>query len=306
MLQRLRSAMNFTPRRWYAEVSKDGTHKAVTLIWARKAEEAYDDHVAIVWNLGKDGPVLEADDRLFALGSAAFAINAIQQDVDNEDPAANVKFLRDPKNLDFIDTPNGKLGDLLVAARCRLMNPTYLLPVTAGWVDGEQGLIRLQVSVNCPSRTDVLKNPDDTYHYIGALIALKLPDGAKDWTPTSFLATRIWKGAPGHWADVKLPIEGQVFAAAKAAAALADRRGFGWLNVARVIELRNSGRPLAGTVGETHAFETAALLLKIQTATDDKVTPTAIEGFLRHAGFLATTISDKGIVDAVPTFGMTP
>lgn len=54
------------------------------------------------------------------LGSTAFALSLIQSEISDGLRSANVRFLRDLHNLNFLSTPQGKLGDLLAAGRCVL------------------------------------------------------------------------------------------------------------------------------------------------------------------------------------------
>jgi len=297
MLARLKVSIGFKPQKWYADTRSYDGKKVVSLTWTRKPGETEADRAGIVWKLDNGVPVLEENDRLFGLGSAAFAINEIEQDVDNEVRTANTLFLHDPKNLNFVQTPNGRLGDLLATAGCHIGEPLYVWPVAAGFIDKGNGFVRFQATVDCP-----LSAVSNVYSQQGALIAMKLVDGAKDWLPTSFLAERLWRGKPGHWSDVDLPIEDQVIEVAMNAANMPRRYGFEWVDVVRVIELRNSGKSLPDAAGDMHAFETDGLLLKIQTNTNGLVRPAAIETFLRHAGILATTMSDDGIVRSIPLF----
>jgi len=185
------------------------------------------------------------------------------------------------------------------SARCRLMNPTYVNVVA----DEERKRIRVHASVIC--HVDILntsKPIEVAYNSIGALVTFTLAAGNDTWVPTSFLAQRIWMAQPGHWGDFDLPVERQTFNVAQVAAAMAPKgSGFAWPDVAKVIEIRNSDHPPANDVSAMNAFETATMLLNIQRATDGKLTPKNIEGFLRHAGISGTKLSDDGIIHFVPS-----
>lgn len=303
IIARLSSVAHFVPRKWYAEVSKDGKERAVSLQWVHNKDDADDESLSVTWDIAPDGRVLGTDDRLFDLGSSAFAVDAIQNDVNEERADANVNFLRDPTNLNFVVTPQGKLGDLLAAAKCRLANPTYVSGVIASFSASGKAYVQLQATVNC--RYDMFKFKDiveGTYNFTNALVAFVLADGETEWVPASFLAARIWNGRSGHWAEVNLPVEQAVFGAAKAAAAGAAP-GFAWPDAARVVEIRNSAHPLADNMDAMRAVETVGMLVRIQRVTGGKVTPRVVEGFLRHAGIMATTMSDEGIIQMVPLMG---
>ena len=178
MVARLSSVARFVPRKWYAEVSKDGKERAVSLEWVHSKSDGNDEALSVTWDIAPDGRVLGTDDRLFDLGSSAFAVDAIQNDVNEERPDANVKFLRDARNLNFVATPQGKLGDLLTAAKCRLANPTYVSRVIASFSASKKAYVRLQATVNCPHDILKLKNPvEGIYTFNNALVVFLLTDG---------------------------------------------------------------------------------------------------------------------------------
>jgi hypothetical protein len=271
----------------------------VSMTWARTRGESEDDTAPITWDVAADGHI-GIGDSLFDLGSSAFAVYTIQNDVNEARPDANIRFLRDPANLNFVPTPHGNFGDLLVAAKCRLANPTYLDRVVPPFSTAGKPHVRIQATVNCAYSLSKLAALEDIYHHSGALIAFLLQDGETEWEPASFLAARIWNGLPGHWDEVSLPIEQELLSVARGASEITTLPGVTWPDLARVVELRNSGHPLRDNIGGTHAFETLGLLARIQTATDNKVTPRSVEVFLRHAGVVATFISYDGIVRAAP------
>jgi hypothetical protein len=50
MVEQLGTAIHFKMVRWFAEISKDGTRRTVSLAWVSKPGDTEDDTVSISWN----------------------------------------------------------------------------------------------------------------------------------------------------------------------------------------------------------------------------------------------------------------
>ena len=93
--------------------------------------------------------VTAPNDREMELGWQAYALSLIQSEIDDEEQGANRTFLHDVSNLNFVQTPQGKLGDLLKRGRCKLGDPVGVdyVPKVQGIEQGD--FFRLQLSVDC-------------------------------------------------------------------------------------------------------------------------------------------------------------
>lgn len=142
----------------------------------------------------------------------AFALSLIQGEIDDEDRGANRRFLHDLPNLNFVQTAQGRLGDLLLKGRCKLGDPVGVdyLDSWGGPEHPTKGdFWRLQLSVDC-------NIPGPSYFTRDGLI-LFLKRGNEPWEPLSFFAHRIARSPPGSWFDRADPREDAVFEAAKRA-----------------------------------------------------------------------------------------
>ncbi|MFB9264617.1 hypothetical protein ACFFWD_15800 [Bradyrhizobium erythrophlei] len=127
---------------------------------------------------------------------------------------ANLRFLHDPVNFNFVMTAQGKLGDLLRRGRCTIGDPVgvdYLQKVDDKEAT-KSDLWRVLIMVNCN-----IRGPRDFTR--GGVIIFETCDG-QAWEPRSFLAKRIATYPPGSWFDRSWfdrahPKEQEVFKAGK-------------------------------------------------------------------------------------------
>ena len=191
IITKVAKVAHFIPREWeVGQKNESGT--PVFFSWARHRTDTEDNEYSISWSVGADGTMTIGP--LYAkpmeLGWQAFALSLIQGEIDDGDQGANYRFLHDVSNLSFVQTSQGKLGDLLKRGRCTLGDP-----VGVDYVDSNQqgDFFRLQLSVDC----DI---PGPKYFtHDGVIIFVK--NGAEPWHPQSSFAHRIATNPPGSWFD---------------------------------------------------------------------------------------------------------
>lgn len=198
-------AAHFTPRDWDADDS------SVTLSWVKRSNDKSGDEYTIYWEVGQDGNITMGPPyaRTMELGWQAFALSLIVSEVVDGDREANLPFLHDPSNYNFVATAQGKLGDLLRRGRCAIVEPVGVdyLPKLTDKLDEKGDFWRIQLSVNC-------NIPGPRYFtHEGVIIFMK--HGTEDWQPQSFFAKRIATYPPGAWFDRADPTEQETFDAAR-------------------------------------------------------------------------------------------
>ena len=216
----------------------DGSSKSVVLTWAKHPKAKEDDEYTISWEINQDGSLTLGPPyaKTMELGWQAFALSVIQSEITDGDKGANKRFLHDLANLNFVDTPQGKLGDLLARGKCSLGDPVGVdYTDTWGRDNPEKGdFWRLQLSVNC-------RIPGPRYFTHDGLI-LFMKHGTEAWRPYSFFAHRVATSPPGgSWFIASNPNEQQAFGLV---AAFAKRMGWDEENteaVMKAAELRNDG-----------------------------------------------------------------
>lgn len=183
---------HFVPRQWDVAYGGDGS-KSVVLSWARHHTDKEGEEYSIYWEVKADGSLSVGSPyaKSMELGWQAFALSLIQSEIDDEDKGANRRFLHDLSNLNFVETTQGKLGDLLRRGKCSLGDPVGVdySPKLSPDKDGD--FFRLQLSVNC----DI---PGPRYFTRDGVV-LFAKRGAAAWEPQSFLAHRIAANPPGSW-----------------------------------------------------------------------------------------------------------
>lgn len=226
---------HFIHRGWEVGQTSDGA-KSVILSWAKHPTDKEGDEYTIGWNVNADGSLTLGPPyaKPMELGWQAFALSLIQTEVDDGDKNTNQRFLHDPSNLDFVETPQGRLGDLLKRGRCSLADPIGV-DYTDAWgrTDEKGDFWRLQLSVSCST-------PGPRYFVDQGVILFK-KEARRPWRPYSFFAHRIASYPPGMWFAQSDPKE-QAFFAAGAAAAL--QHGFSRSDadaLMKTMELRNDG-----------------------------------------------------------------
>lgn len=202
----------FVPRGWDIAQGDDGS-KSVVLSWARHQADKEGDEYTISWDVDDDGTLTLGPPyaKPMELGWQAFALSLIQGEIDEDDESkgANRRFLHDISNLNFVQTAQGKLGDLLKRGRCSLGDPVGVDYVQKLSPDKDGDFFRLQLSVNCN-----ISGPQYFTHD-GVVIFVKR--GTEAWQPQSFFAHRIANYPPGSWFDHVDPKEQEAFEAARKA-----------------------------------------------------------------------------------------
>jgi hypothetical protein len=206
ILNKVAQVAHFIPRKW--EVGqKNDAGEPVFLSWARHRTDKEDNERSITWHVAPDGSVTAPNDREMELGWQAYALSLIQSEIDDEEQGANRSFLHEVSNLNFVQTPQGRLGDLLKRGRCKLGDPVGVdyVPKVQGIEQGD--FFRLQLSVDCSI-------PGPTYFtHDGIIIFVK--HGTEPWQPQSFFAHRIAANPPGSWFDRTDPKEQEIFETAR-------------------------------------------------------------------------------------------
>lgn len=154
---------------------------------------------------------------MLELGSKAFALSLIADEVDNELPNINRTFLHDPSNFNFVHTPQGDLGTLLRDGRCLIGDPVGVdyLPLWGSENPKQGDFWRVQLSVNC----DV--SGPRYFTHDGIIVFMKSGEGP--WQPETFFASRISKYRPGAWFDQPEPAEQEIYDIGKKALERADQ-----------------------------------------------------------------------------------
>lgn len=104
---------------WEAYRDFDGRPGAgVAFVTNRAAKN--DEAITIYWRVEADGSITTASlgFKAIDLGSKAFALELIQNEIISEVKAPNTRYLFDPKNLDWLKTDAGSLSELMARARC--------------------------------------------------------------------------------------------------------------------------------------------------------------------------------------------
>jgi hypothetical protein len=203
---------HFVPRGWEAGQKTD-LGESVIFSWAKHRADKPGDEYTIYWEVGSDGAITMGP--LYAkpmqLGWQAFALSLIASEVTDEEKGANLRFLHDPANFNFVTTAQGKLGDLLRRGRCAIGDPVGVdyLPKVDEKQTEKGDLWRVQISVNCN-----ISGP--RYFTRDGAIIFEKREG-QDWEPQSFFAKRIATHAPGSWFDIADPKEQEIFDAARKA-----------------------------------------------------------------------------------------
>jgi hypothetical protein len=182
----------FVPRKWEIVRNQDG-NPGVLLSWAKHRTDKEGDEYSISWDVANDGTMTLGPRyaKTMELGWQAFALTLIQSEIDDEDTAANRPFLHDLSNINFVQTPQGKLGDLLRQGRCTLLDPVrvdYMLKVN----DEPNDSWNVQLSVNCK-----IQGPE-YFTREGAIVFRKYV-GTDEWLPFSLFAHRVAKYRPSNW-----------------------------------------------------------------------------------------------------------
>lgn len=211
--------------------------KDVSVTWIKHPKDKDDSQFSIAWSIGSDGAItLETPyAKVMELGWQAFAISTISDEMSDGGGRPNKSFLHDVKNPNFIDTAQGKLGDLLAAGNCTLGDPVGVdyLPQW-GRDNPEKGdFWRVQLSVDCKI--------DGPRYFTHDGVILFRRHGTDPWRPYSFFAHRIVTSPPGAWFAQADSTESALM---DRIAGQAAQQGWDEENrdaALKVIELRNDG-----------------------------------------------------------------
>jgi hypothetical protein len=227
---------HFIPIGW--EAGNDGQGGIyVAFDWLRHKGDKKDDTQTVSFELAPGGKakIAASEDEDVSLGWQAFALHLIQGEVDDGRADANKRFLHDPSNVNFVSTPEGTLGRLLIRGGCSLGDPVAVEYADTWGRDApvKGDFWRLQLSVDCTT-------PGPSYFTKDGVILFKKV-GIAPWKPFSFFAKRISDNPPGKWFDQEDPVEREAFAMV---AEQGGRAGWGADEQAaalKVVELRNDG-----------------------------------------------------------------
>jgi hypothetical protein len=170
----------FVPRGW--KVQRRGGDPLIEFSWAKRARDEPGQEYTIDWVAKIDGTFESTQSfKVVDLGWQALALSLIGDDVANRVRSANVRFLLDPRNYNFITTPRGKIGDILVSSRCALNAPVDVSYHSAG--NGKLGRFSIQASVDCRA--------SDLSPRAGEIIMEKA--GSGPWAPQSFFTKQFYR-----------------------------------------------------------------------------------------------------------------
>ncbi|WP_456827137.1 MULTISPECIES: nodulate formation efficiency C protein [unclassified Bradyrhizobium] len=209
----------FVPGNWGVAEGIDGT-EYVYLSWTRHHDNKSDEHYVITWKIGTDGKIEVASPyaKPIELGWRALALSLIASEATDGEKNANLRFLHNPVNFNFVTTAQGKLGTLLRHGRCHIIEPVVVDYATGG--NGKptekEDRWRVLLLVNC-------NIPGPRHFTHNGVITFEKREG-QDWEPQSFLAKRIAAFPPGSWFDHMEPNELEAIERARKASAN-DRRG---------------------------------------------------------------------------------
>jgi hypothetical protein len=185
---------HFIPRGW--EVGKAGESQTVFLSWAKHRNDKKDDEYTIYWEVAADGTMTLGPyyAKPMELGWQAFALSLVSSEVlVDEEKNANLPFLHDLSNFNFVTTPQGKLGDLLKLGGCVITNdPVHVEYAPPNGDDPKKAdFWAIQLEVDC----DV---PGPRYFIKGGIVMFdKHPK--EDWRPFSSFSHVIASQPPGFW-----------------------------------------------------------------------------------------------------------
>ncbi|WP_245508889.1 nodulate formation efficiency C protein [Bradyrhizobium nanningense] len=191
----------FVPQMWGA--LELGENEFVFVSWTRHKNDKSDEQYVIAWKLTPDGTIELASTyaKPMELGWRALALSLIAREVADGERDANLRFLHDPTNFNFVTTQQGRLGDLLRQGRCTIVEPVGVdyLPKRNDKPTEKGDLWRVLLLVNCN-----VQGPRFSIH--NGVIAFEKSEG-QDWEPQSSFAKRIAKFPPASWFQRTEPAE---------------------------------------------------------------------------------------------------
>ncbi|WP_271526428.1 MULTISPECIES: nodulate formation efficiency C protein [unclassified Bradyrhizobium] len=191
----------FVPQMW--GVVELGQNDFVFVSWTRHRDNKSDEQYVIAWKVAPDGTIELASTyaKPMELGWRALALSLIATEVADGERGANLNFLHDPTNFNFVSTPQGQLGDLLRHGRCTIIDPVGVdyLPKRNDKPTEKGDMWRILLVVNCS-----IQGP--RYFTHNGVISFEKSEGP-DWEPQSSFAKRIAKFPPGSWFQPTEPKE---------------------------------------------------------------------------------------------------
>ncbi|WP_245326981.1 nodulate formation efficiency C protein [Bradyrhizobium sacchari] len=202
VLSNVSKVAQFVPQMW--GVAELGQGDFVFVAWTRHRNNESAEQYVITWKIGSDGAIELASTyaKPMELGWRALALSLIAREVADGERDANLHFLHDPTNFNFVTTPQGQLGDLLRQGRCTIVEPVGVdyLPKRNDKPSEKGDLWRVLLLVNC-------NIPGPRYFTQNGVITFEKSIG-QGWEPQSNFAKRIATFPPGSWFQRMEPDEG--------------------------------------------------------------------------------------------------
>ncbi|WP_246510281.1 nodulate formation efficiency C protein [Bradyrhizobium glycinis] len=194
ILSNVSKVAQFVPGTW--GVARGIDHNEYVFVsWTRHREIKSDEQYVITWRIALDGTVELTSNyaKPMELGWRALALSLIASEVSDGEKDANIRFLHDPVNFNFVTTMQGQLGTLLRKGRCTIVEPVGVdyLPKPNDESTEKGGVWRVLLLVNC----DI---PGPRFFTYNGVITFEKGEG-QDWQPQSSLAKRIAAFPPGSW-----------------------------------------------------------------------------------------------------------
>ncbi|WP_245471127.1 nodulate formation efficiency C protein [Bradyrhizobium genosp. SA-3] len=194
ILSNVSKVAHFVPRMWGVAEGAD-QNEYVFVSWTRHRDNKSDEQYVIAWKIALDGTIELASTyaKPMELGWRALALSLIAREVEAGERDANLRFLHDPANFNFVTTKQGQLGNLLRQGRCTIVEPVGVdyLPKQIDKPTEKGDLWRVLLVVNC----DILGPRFFTHN---GIITFEKSEG-QDWEPQSPFAERIAAYPPGSW-----------------------------------------------------------------------------------------------------------
>ncbi|SDJ12921.1 hypothetical protein SAMN05216338_104049 [Bradyrhizobium sp. Rc2d] len=194
ILSNVSKVAHFVPRMWGVAEGVDQS-EYVFVSWTRHRDNKSDEQYVIAWKIALDGTIELASTyaKPMELGWRALALSLIASEVKAGERDANLRFLHDPANFNFVTTKQGQLGNLLRQGRCTIVEPVGVdyLPKQNDKPTEKGDLWRVLLLVNC----DI---PGPRFFTHNGVITFEKSEG-QDWEPQSPFAERIAAYPPGSW-----------------------------------------------------------------------------------------------------------
>ncbi|WP_342729294.1 nodulate formation efficiency C protein [Bradyrhizobium sp. B097] len=214
IISKVSKVAQFVPQTWGVAEGIDRTDY-VYLSWTRHRNHKSDEQYVIAWKIAADGAIKLASTyaKPIELGWRALALSLIASEITDGEEDANLPFLHDPANFNFVTTAQGKLGNLLRHGRCNIIEPVEVdyVPKRNDKPTEKSDLWRVLLLVNC-------NTPGPHYFTHNGVITFEKSEG-QDWAPQSFFAKRIAAFPPGAWFDRIEPDEREALKKARKASA---------------------------------------------------------------------------------------